>query len=531
MKRTIGLALAASLALAGCNRAPSTAAAPHDVSSSTEPKSEESMPEPPPAPATPVAFTAQTGSLVSPEDVPLLEQINRENARVVSAAMPSIVRITATRPVDPHVRVFGNEFPFQLPFPGSHHYAPSNDTSYGSGVVLSRDGYILTNEHVIEDSNLLEVQLADKRSYTARVVAADDLVDVAILKIDATGLQPLPWGDSDRVEVGEQVFAIGNPFDLDDSVSKGIVSAKGRNLPDSPLDGPHYEDYIQTDAAINPGNSGGALINIRGELIGLNAAIASTSRVNMGIGFAIPSNLVRYAVEGLLKAGHLVRGYLGVILPVSVDDGAADQLNLKSNEGAFLAGIRPGSPADKAKLRALDFVTAVDGHKIDSDAALALVVAQVPVGKEVKVDFVRDGKPQSTLVKISDPPAEDETESAPDNAPDSPPSAVAFSGNVLNGVQVGELNDKARQKFGIDSLVTSGVVVTAVQEGSVADLKGITRGNVIESASVDRGSTEDVASPKDFADISSRLKSSDGVALLLHDRDRASIIYLAPPAK
>ncbi len=530
MKRTLGLALAASFALAGCNRASSTTSAPQDVSSPPDSKHADVAAEPPPAPSAPVTFTAQTGSLVSPEDVPLLEQINHENARVVNAALPSIVRLTATRPVDPKVRMFGNEFPFQLPF-GAHRYAPSNDTSYGSGVVLSRDGYILTNEHVIEDSNLLQVQLSDKRSFNARVIAADDLVDVAILKIDASGLQPLPWGDSDRVEVGEQVFAIGNPFDLDDSVSKGIVSATGRNLPDSPLDGPHYEDYIQTDAAINPGNSGGALVNIRGELIGLNAAIASTSRVNMGIGFAIPSNLVRYAVEGLLKEGHLVRGYLGVILPVSVDDGAADQLNLKSNQGAFLAGIRPGSPADKAKLRALDFVTAVDGHKIDSDAALALVVAQVPVGKEVRVDFVRDGKPQSTEVKISDPPADDEAGSAPDNEPDAPPSGLAFSGNVLNGVQVADLNDKARQKFGIDSLVTSGVVVTAVQEGSVADLKGITRGNVIESASVDRGSTEEVASPKAFTAITGRLKSTDGVALLLHDRDRASIIYLAPPAR
>jgi serine protease Do len=525
MKWMIGLALAASVALAGCNRAPTATADSRDVTAPSDAKRDD-------PPAAPVAFNAQTGSLVSPEEVPLLEQINRENTRVVSAALPSIVRITATRPVDPHtMRLFGNELPFQLPFPGAHRYVPSNDTSYGSGVVLSRDGYILTNEHVIEESSLLQVQLADKRSFNARVVAADDLVDVAILKIDATGLRPLPWGDSDRVQVGEQVFAIGNPFDLDDSVSKGIVSAKGRNLPDSPLDGPHYEDYIQTDAAINPGNSGGALINIRGELVGLNAAIASTSRVNMGIGFAIPSNLVRYAVEGLLKEGHLVRGYLGVILPISVDDGVSDQLDLKSSEGAFLAGIRPGSPADKAKLGAWDFVTAVDGHKIDSEAALALVVAQVPVGKEVRVDFVRNGKPLSAEVKISDPPPDDEADSGPDNAPDAAAGNLPFSGNVLGGVQVADLNDKSRQKFGVDSLVTSGVVVTGVQEGSVADLKGIARGNVIESASIDRGSIQPVATPKDFAAIMERLKVSDAVALLVHDRQGASILYLTPPVK
>jgi serine protease Do len=214
-----------------------------------------------------------------------------------------------------------------------------------------------------------------------------------------------------------------------------------------------------------------------------------------------------------------------------VDDGVGDQLDLKSSEGAFLAGIRPGSPADKAKLGAWDFVTAVDGHKIDSEAALALVVAQVPVGKEVRVDFVRNGKPQSALVKISDPPPDDEADSAPDNAPDVGPGNLPFSGNVLGGVQVTDLSDKSRQKFGVDVTVTSGVVVTAVQEGSVADLKGISRGNVIESASVDRGSTVPVATPKDFTSISERLKSSDAVALLVHDRQGASILYLAPPAK
>ncbi len=193
-------------------------------------------------------------------------------------------------------------------------------------MIISKDGYIVTNSHVLEDAKTVEVQLPDQRIFPARVVASDAPVDVAILKVDATDLPALPWGDSDKVQVGEQVFAIGNPFNLDDSVSKGIVSAKGRNLPDSN----NYEDYIQTDAAINPGNSGGALINIHGELIGINAAIASTSRGNMGVGFAIPSNLARYAVEGLLKEGKLVRGYLGVRLPTSIDEGVSAQLGLST---------------------------------------------------------------------------------------------------------------------------------------------------------------------------------------------------------
>ena len=174
------------------------------------------------------------------------------------------------------------------------HNVRATAPSYGSGVIISKDGYIVTNEHVVEDAQSVEVQLHDERAFPARVVAKDDGWDIAVLKIAATDLQALPWGNSDKVEVGQQVFAIGNPFDLDNSVSKGIVSAKGRNLPESTS----YEDYIQTDAAINPGNSGGPLINIHGELIGINAAIASYNRVNDGVGFSIPSNLVRYAVDG-----------------------------------------------------------------------------------------------------------------------------------------------------------------------------------------------------------------------------------------
>jgi serine protease Do len=536
MKRLFSLSLIPLLALSGCNRAPEA-----------EPPAAPRVPAPPAdadttaevAPNASVDFKPEKGSLISSEQVPLLEQINRENALVVGAAMPSIVRITATRPIDPRMKFFGSEIPFQLPFgSGQRRYAPSNDTAYGSGVVISKDGYVLTNNHVIEDSNILEVQLADKRMFPARVVAADDLVDVAILKIDATGLKPLPWGNSDRVQVGEQVFAIGNPFDLTDSVSKGIVSAKGRNLPDSPDDQDHYEDYIQTDAAINPGNSGGALIDIHGRLIGLNAAIASTTRVNMGIGFAIPSNLVRYAVQDLLKEGHLIRGYLGVILPDSVDDGVVSQLDLKSSEGAFLAGIQPGSPAEKANLHAFDFITAVDGHKIDSEADLRLVVAQVPIGKQVSVDYVRDGKPETTRVQIAEIPRDNQENFNPGNPQgnEEPGSGDGKEprdlGNVLSGLQVTDLTDKTRQKFGVENLVTSGVVVNGVQQGSVADEKGIERGDVIVSASVKRGTTQPVASSKDFSTLSGGLKPDQGVVLLVHDHDKGnSFVYLAPAAQ
>ncbi len=529
-----GLALISVLVLSGCHQAPSGAKS-NSADNSADSSSSQTSGSPSDASAT---FTPETRSLISSDDVPLLEQIDRENVRVVAAATPSIVRITAVSMVDPHAQLFGN-LPFKIP--GLPHGLRSVVPSYGSGVIISRDGYIVTNYHVVEDSQNVEVQLRDQRSFPARVVASDPPSDVAVVKIAATDLPALPWGDSDKVQVGEQVFAIGNPFNLDDSVSKGIVSAKGRNLPDS-VD---YEDYIQTDAAINPGNSGGALVNIHGQLIGINAAIASFTRVNEGVGFSIPSNLVRYTVEALLKDGRLIRGYLGVRLPVKVDDGVAEQLGLSASRGALLAGILHNSPADQAKLRPVDFITEVDGHKIDSVPQFRLIVAQIPVGKEVVVNYIREGAPRSATVKIAelpkdDPDPPDETP-PPDPAADSGPAGPANSSSanqVLTGLQVADLNDASRRKFGIDDIVTSGVVVTAVQEGSPADIKGLLRGDVIELACARRGSLQPLASTGDFNGLAKKLTASQSVVLLVHHgkmsgpEDRSStFIYLAPQPK
>ncbi len=530
----ISLAIISALALAGCHQAPpgTKAEAKDRPDDQSEVKTD----------AHQATFTPRTKPLISSEDVPLLEQINRENARVVAAAAPSIVRITALGPPDPRAQLFG-DLPFKIPFgPGTPHGFRSIIPSYGSGVIISRDGYIVTNFHVVEDAESVEVQLRDQRTFPARVVASDAPSDVAVLRIAATGLPALPWGDSDKVEVGEQVFAIGNPFDLDDSVSKGIVSAKGRNLPDSN----NYEDYIQTDAAINVGNSGGALINIHGELIGINAAIASFTRGNEGVGFSIPSNLVRYAVEGLLKNGRLVRGYLGVRLPARIDDGVTEKLGLDANHGALLAGILRSSPADLAKLRPVDFITEVDGHKIDGVPQLRLIVAQIPIGKEVVVKYIRDGTARSATVKIAELPKETELR---DQAP--PPdlggekAAAVPSGapppqgdHVLSGVEVTDLNDKTRQGFGVDDTVASGVVVSGVREGSPADAKGLLRGDVIEMACAQRGSIQPLAGAGDFTGFTKKLKASQSVVLLVHHgktsgpEDRSSaFIYLAPRSK
>jgi serine protease Do len=489
-----------------------------------------------------VPFTPETRPLISQDDVPLLEQINRENTKVVASALPSVVRISAMISVDPHEQML-DDLPFKLPFaPGMSGGPRENVALYGSGVIISKDGYIVTNYHVVEGAPTVEVQLHDQRTFTARVIASDLPLDLAVLKIDATDLPALPWGDSDRVQVGEQVFAIGNPFNLDDSVTRGIVSAKGRDLPDSN----DYEDYIQTDAAINVGNSGGALLNIHGELIGINTAIASFTRGNEGVGFSIPSNQVRYAVEGLLRDGRLVRGYLGVRLPTKIDGGVAQQLGLDTAQGALLAGVQRSSPADLAKLHPVDFITEVDGHKIESISQLRLTVAQLPVGKEVVVNYIRAGTPRSTMVKIAELPKEPEANfedqalstQGGDPAPAAPDTAPSRPDQALNGLQVTDLNDKTRQTFGIDDMITSGVVVTGVQDGSPAEGRGLLRGDVIEVACTKGGAIQPLASAGDFTLLTKKLKTDQSVVLLVHhgktsgSEDRSSIfVYLAPESK
>jgi serine protease Do len=536
MKRLCSLAIISLLAISGCKPSSPSAAPSKPVDLK------------PADPATPLAdvpplpddshptFTPQTHRLVSSGDVPLLEQINRENEKVVAAALPSVVRITAMSQVqmDPHSHMFG-DLPFNIP--GLPHGLHPSVPSYGSGVIISKDGYIITNDHVVIGAESVEVQLHDERTFAARVVAADEDADIAVLKVNANDLPALPWGDSDKVQVGEQVFAFGNPFDLEDSVSRGIISAKGRNLPDSQ----NVDDYIQTDAAINVGNSGGALVNIHGELIGINAAIASFTKGNEGVGFSIPSNLVRHAVEGLLRDGRLVRGYLGVQLPVKVDDGVVEQLGLDATHGALLAGVLRKSPADLAQLRPVDFITEVDGRKIDNLTQLRLIVSQIPVGKQVKVNYIRAGEPQSTTVKIAELPKQvpESNQSVPVDpgldhvGPDVVPPQGQF---VLTGLRVTDLNSQTRAKYGIDDIVSSGVVVTEVKEGSPSDDKGLERGDVIDIACAQRGSIQTLTSPGDFVHFAKTLKPDQNVVLLVHhgklsgQEDRSSIFVCLVPS-
>lgn len=474
-------------------------------------------------------FTPATGPAIAPGDVPLLEQINRENIRVINFALPSLVRISATITVDSRPEMMGNAVR-HTPFPFERRQTtPSSEVAYGAGVIIKKDGLIVTNSHVVEDAQSIEVQLADHRVYPAQKVASDAHLDVAILKIDAHDLRPLPWADSDKVRVGEQVFAIGNPFDLGDSASRGIISATGRKIPEPSSS---FQDFLQTDAAINPGNSGGALINIHGELVGINEEIASTTGYDRGVGFALPSNLLRYAVSSLLENGHMARGFLGVSLPSVIDEGVIAQLGLGTGEGALLAGVYPRSPAARAKLQLADFITEIDGHKVSSISELEIIAAQLPIGRQTEVKYIRDGQTHSTLLKVAEAPPTFGHDPAPiidhtseTTAPLVPLNAEA---NALSGMQITDLDGKLRTQYKIDNWITGGAVITSVQNGSLAEARGFEQGDVIEMVCVRRAAPEKLQNASQLSGIASRLRPDQGVALLVHRGSSTRFLYLPP---
>jgi len=264
------------------------------------------------------------------------------------------------------------------------------ETSLGSGVIVSSDGYVLTNNHVVGDSTAeITVALADKRNMKAKVVGTDALTDIALLKINATGLPVVPWGDSSKLKVAEWVLAIGNPFQLNQTVTLGIVSAIGRtNIGVAP-----YEDFIQTDAAINPGNSGGALINARGELIGINTAIYSQNNGGyQGVGFAVPSNLARRVMNDLIKYGSVRRGSIGGLEVMTMNAQIAEQLGITTDRGVYVNRMTRNSPAFNAGIRPEDVIVTVDGKPVSDDSQLLRLVADAPIGSTLTVGAIRGGK-------------------------------------------------------------------------------------------------------------------------------------------
>jgi serine protease Do len=383
---------------------------------------------------------------------------------VVNIASSKIIRQPETGPTspfffDPFFREF---FGWDLP---DRPQRQQREQSLGSGVIISSDGYLLTNNHVVEGASEIRISLADKREMKARIVGTDPRTDIAVLRVEEKNLPALPIADSSQVKAGQFVLAVGNPFGLGQTVTMGIVSATGRgNL--SIVD---YEDFIQTDAPINPGNSGGALVDIHGALIGINTAILSRSGGNQGIGFAVPINMARQVMEHILKDGRVIRGWLGVaIQPVTPP--VARAMGLKKPGGALVADVTAGSPAEKAGLRRGDIVVAINGEPVDETRELSLKVAMLSPGTTARLKVIRDGREIDVPVVLGEQPSERRAAGSP---------AAPEPERALEGVAVSNLTPQIRRQLDLPAGVT-GVVVVRVDPGSPAAEAGLRRGDVIQ---------------------------------------------------
>ncbi len=388
----------------------------------------------------------------------LQTQIKTTAAKVI----PAVVSIAATV-VMPDQALSDESLPF-----GTFREAPPLRRQYGqgSGVILSSDGYIITNNHVVAEAKDVEVLLADRRQFKGRVVATDPKTDVAIVKIQATNLPTVPWGDSGKLSVGDFVLAIGNPLGLSKTATFGIVSAVGR----ADVGVADYEDFIQTDAPINPGNSGGALVNTSGELVGINTAIASPTGGSVGVGFAIPSNMVKQVMQSLLKTGRVVRGFLGAVTQ-DVTPVLSKIFKLPDVKGAIITDLQAKGSAERAGLRRGDVVVRYDGQDIFDGGHLRNLIAQASIGSRHKMEIVRDGRVLQADLVIQEAPRDQRKKA------DVLEIREGQQSHPLAGLLVDELTPQMARQMGLS--VSAGLVVTDVEEGSLAEVSGVQPGDVI----------------------------------------------------
>ncbi|MBW2029698.1 MAG: DegQ family serine endoprotease [Deltaproteobacteria bacterium] len=430
-------------------------------------------------------------------------------AQLAKKASQSVVNISAVKVIKGHGTFslpFGPNDPFRdffEKFFGEEMPKDFRQRSLGTGFIIDREGYILTNNHVVEKTDEIKVILADEKEYTAEIVGRDPKTDLALIRIRPDKpLVPLPLGDSDRIEVGDWVVAIGNPFGLGHTVTAGIVSAKYRHIGAGP-----YENFIQTDASINPGNSGGPLLNTVGEVIGINTAIFSQSGGSIGIGFAIPINMAKDLLPQL-KKGKVVRGWLGVLIQAITPE-LKEKLGLEGEGGALVADITPGGPADTAGLKRGDVIITFDGKEIKEMRDLPYIVASTPVGKTVEVEVVRKGKKKTFQVKIGVLKGE---EGVPAPTEESPKL----------GMTVKELTPELARTYGLSE--TSGIVVVGVDRGSPAAEAGIRTGDII--LEIDQVPVEDL---EQFNNRMSAYKEGDTILLLL--RRQGGTLYVTLKVK
>jgi serine protease Do len=476
----------------------------------------------------PEKYTLASDASVDPKNVASLEALNRERRALINSVVPSVVAVKTSKKVS--VRRDQALDPFQFFFRNSRPYRNPHDeatvqNSLGSGVIVTNEGHIITNNHVVDQVDEIEVQLSDGQTRKARLVGADAQVDLAVLKIDDSSVKPLKLADSDTVQAGDFVLAIGNPFGFEETVTDGIISSKGRpNRADA------FGDLLQTNAAINPGNSGGPLINLRGEIVGINTAIISRSGGSQGIGFAIPSNNVRTALESLLKQGRIIRGYLGI------QGRARPNENSGGDDGVVVDDVVPGSPAAEAQLQKGDVIRKFDGHDVKNFLQLRTFVSQVDLNKKVDLEVVRSGKPMKVTAQIKEQPIDYQTtraspprnpSQAPDdeNEPDQPdqPDQAAppnQSSAGLGGVGVTDLTPQLARQLDLPNAVR-GVVVTSVDPASgLADLQ---KGDVIEEVN-----QQPVTSVSDYKKVTSSVDPKQPQILSVCRHRVRSFVVLRP---
>ncbi|HWY77845.1 MAG TPA: DegQ family serine endoprotease [Verrucomicrobiae bacterium] len=413
---------------------------------------------------------------VSETEIPRDGRFTTSFAPVIKRVTPSVVKVyvtTKAKTLSPQEMPFGganNDF-FRRFFgdqfnsdDGGRMLKTPPQHGLGSGVIIDKDGYILTNNHVVQDADNIRVALNDGREFTAKVVGRDPKTDIAILKIDAKNLPFVTIADSDKIEVGDLCLAIGNPFGVGQTVTMGIVSATGRGGL-----GTDYEDYIQTDAAINPGNSGGALVDAEGRLIGINTAILSRSGGYQGIGFAVPINMARSVMTSLLTNGRVVRGYMGVLIQ-DVTPELAREFKMGDDHGALVGDVTPRSPADKAGFKSGDVITDFNHKPVTDSRHLKLTVAETAPGSTVPVKILRDGKPMTLDVTVKELPGEQVAKAE---------SSEVNPNDALDGVTVGDIDRGSRQQFGMP-VNAKGALVTNVNQDSAAFEAGLRPGDVIE---------------------------------------------------